>query len=128
MASPPLAHPERRWTASPWLPLVRAEIVRSPATQGVVILADERRDPILVTSGIIRDELWRIHRSPRATANRADFFRYIELGDGAASQRLSRTILKELTRTTGHGIARKDFPPLQFAGSVSAARGQSAGG
>lgn len=111
MASPP-AGGERHWSASPWLPFVYAEIVRSPDTYGVVIFGDEERDPRLVAFGVIREELWRVHRSPRTAANGMAYFRYVEtLFDGVAG-RLAAIVLDELTKTAGHPIAWKELPAL----------------
>jgi hypothetical protein len=117
MASPP-ADGERHWSASPWLPFVYAEIVRSPDTYGVVILGDKDRDPHLVAFGVIREELWRVHRSPRSAASGMVYFRYVEtLLEGEAG-RLASIVLDELTKTAGHPIAWKEFPaPLSGAAS-----------
>lgn len=109
MASPP-AGAERHWSASPWLPFVYAEIVRSPDTYGVVILGDTDRDPRLVAFGVIRDELWRVHRSPRSAANGVAYFRYVETFLEGEAGRLATIILDELTKTAGHPIAWKEFP------------------
>lgn len=111
MASPP-AGGERHWSASPWLPLVYAEIVRSPDTYGVVILGDKDRDPRLVAFGVIREELWRIHGSPRAAANGMAYFRYVETLFASEAVRLATIVLEELTKTTGHAIAWKELPTL----------------
>lgn len=111
MASPP-AGGERHWSASPWLPFVYAEIVRSPDTYGVVILGDKDRDPRLVAFGVIREELWRIHRSPRAAANGMAYFRYVETLLQGEAARLATIVRDELTKTAGHPLAWKDLPAL----------------
>ncbi len=113
MASPP-ADGGPHWTATPWLPIGDAEIVRSPDTYGVVILGDKDQDPRLVAFGVIREELWRVHRSPRSAASGMVYFRYVEtLLEGEAG-RLATIILDELTRTAGHPVAWKEFPePLK---------------
>ena len=109
MASPQ-ADGERQWSASPWLPLVYAEVVRSPDTYGVVILGDKNRDPILVSHGSIRDEMWRFHRSPRGAANGIGYFRYIETLLEREAELLAVIVRGELTKTVGHPILWKDFP------------------
>lgn len=109
MASPP-ADGERHWSASPWLPFVYAQILRSPDTYGVVIFGDKDRDPRLVAFGVIREELWRIHRSPRSAATGMVYFRYVEtLLEGEAG-RLATIVLDELIRTAGHPVAWREFP------------------
>ncbi len=109
MASPP-GDGERHWSASPWLSFVYAEILRSPDTYGVVIFGDKDRDPRLVAFGMIREELWRVHRSPRSAASGMVYFRYVEtlLEDDAG--RLATIVLGELTRTVGHPVAWREFP------------------
>lgn len=110
MASPP-ANGERQWSASPWLPLVYAEVVRSPATFGVVILGDRGQDPILVSHGTIREELWRLHRSPRIAAQGVVQFRYIETLLEREAELLAVIVSEQLKKTADHDIAWKDFPP-----------------
>jgi len=115
MASPP-ANGGRRWSASPWLTLSYAEIVHSPDTYGVVILGDKDRDPLLVAHGVIREQLWRVHGSPRSAAHGMELFRYIETVVDREAERLARIVLDELTKSTGHPIAWEDFPaPLSGA-------------
>lgn len=117
MASPPVAG-EPHWHASPWLALVHAEIARSPASFGVVILGDHGCDPVLVASGIIREELLRLNGSPRAQANGTDSFRYIDVGHEEAASRLARIVFHELSSVTGHAIAWREFPPLPYGRSA----------
>jgi len=93
------------------LPLVYAEVVRSPDTYGVVILGDPHQDPILVSHGPIREELWRFHRSPRLAAQGAAHFRYIETLLEHEAELLAVIVRDELTKRTGHDVAWKDFPP-----------------
>ncbi len=114
MASPP-GDGERRWSASPWLSLVYGEVVRSPDTYGVVILGDKGSDPLLVSYGSIRAELWRFHRSPRIAAQGAVQFRYIETLLEREAELLAVIVCDELKKSTGHGIAWKDFPPSPLA-------------
>lgn len=102
---------ERHWSASPWLALGYAEVVRSPDTYGVVILGDGDREPVLVTHGVIREELWRFHRSPRIAAQGIVHFRYIETLLGREAELLAVIVRDRLVRSTGHDIAWKDFPP-----------------
>ncbi len=109
MASPP-ADGGPHWTATPWLPFVYAEIVRSPDTYGVVILGDKDREPRLVAFGSIRAELWRFHRSPRTAAAGMAFFRYVETLLEPEAGRLAAIVLEELSQTAGHSIAWKDLP------------------
>lgn len=101
----------RHWSASSWLPLVYAEVVRSPDTYGVVILGDGHQDPILVSHGSIREELWRFHRSPRLAAQGASQFRFIETLLEREAELLAVIVRDQLAKSTGHGIAWKDFPP-----------------
>ncbi len=110
MASPP-GDGERRWSASPWLSLVYAEVVRSPDTYGVLILGDKACDPLLVSHGSIRAELWRFHRSPRLAAQGAVQFRYIETLLEREAELLAVIVCDELKKSTKHDIAWKDFPP-----------------
>lgn len=120
MASPP-ADGEPAWKASPWLPFVYAEIVRSPETYGVVILGDKDRDPLLVAYGVIRDEMWKLHHSPRSAASGAAFFRYVETGFQSESERLARIVQGELERTAGHPVVWGDFPGPPTTDSLGAA-------
>lgn len=113
----------RRWSASSWLPLVYKEVVRAPDTYGVVILGDPHHDPILVSPGLIRGELWRFHRSPRIAASGTVHFRYIETLLEREAELLAVIVRDELTKSAGHPIAWKDFPPpltLSTSGSGSA--------
>lgn len=109
MASPP-SDGVRHWSASPWMPFVYTEIVHSPGTYGVVILADKDRDPRLVAFGVIREELWRAHRSPRSAASGMEYFRYVETLLESEAARLAAIIRDELTKTVGHPIAWKELP------------------
>ncbi len=117
MASPQ-ADGAPRWSASPWRLLTSPEIVRSPDTQGAVIFADMACDPRLVAFGTIREELWRIHRSPRSAANGIARFRYVEMLEEADAERLAQIIREELAKITGHPIAWRDFP-APFSGERS---------
>ncbi len=110
MASSP-APRERQWSASPWVPLAYGEVTRSPDTYGVVILGDDRRDPILVTHGSIREELWRLHRSPRTAARGAVYFRFIATLLEHEAELLAVIVRDELAKSTGHEILWKEFPP-----------------
>lgn len=110
MASPP-APGERRWSASPWLPLVYEQVIHSPDTYGVVILGDAHRDALLVTHGVIREEMWRFHRSPRIAAQGAAYFRYIETLREREAELLAVLVRDGLVKNTGHDVAWKDFPP-----------------
>ncbi len=109
MASPPTTD-ERRWSASSWLPLAYAEVVRSPDTFGVVILGDAQNNPLLVGHGSIRDELWRLHRSPRVAALGAVQFRYIETLLEREAELLAVIVRDELVKSTGHPIAWREIP------------------
>ena len=110
MASPP-AHRAPAWRASPWHPFVYAQVVQSPETYGVVILADKDRDPLLVSHGMIREEMWKLHHSPRCAASGAVFFRYVETLLEDEAERLARIIRAQLTRISGHPIGWGDFYP-----------------
>lgn len=110
MASPQ-AGGERHWSASSWLPLDYPEVVRSPETFGVIILGDSRKDPILVSHGSIRNELWRLHRSPRVAAQGSVQFRYIETLLEHEAELLAVIVREELVKTAGHDVIWKDFPP-----------------
>lgn len=109
MASPP-ADGERHWSASPWQPFLYAEILRSPDSYGVVIFGDKDRDPRLVAFGMIREELWRVHRSPRSAASGMVYFRYVETLLEAEAGRLATIVLGELARTVGHPVAWRELP------------------
>jgi hypothetical protein len=111
MASPP-ATGERAWNASPWLPFVYTEVVHTPESYGVVILGDKDRDPLLVTHGVIRDEMWKFHHSPRSAANGALFFRYVETTLQSEAERLARIVQEELAKLADHPIVWGDFPAL----------------
>lgn len=119
MASPP-ANGERAWNASPWLPFVYAEVIRSPETFGVVILGDKDRDPLLVTHGVIRDEMWKFHHSPRSAASGALFFRYVETALEGEAERLAHIVQEELAKLADHPILWGDFPPLAPSGALEA--------
>lgn len=119
MASPP-ADGEPEWKASPWLAFVYPEVVRSPETYGVVILGDKDRDPLLVAHGLIRDEMWKLHHSPRSAASGAVFFRYIETVLPQEAERLARIVQGELSRTAGHPIVWGDFPAVPAADAAGA--------
>ncbi len=110
MASPQ-ANGERHWSASPWLPLVVAEVARSPGTFGVVILGDRDQEALLVSHGTIRDELWRFHRSPRIAAQGVVLFRYIETHLEREAELLAVIVSEQLKKTSDREIAWKDFPP-----------------
>ncbi|HYM39141.1 MAG TPA: hypothetical protein VEY12_03200 [Thermoplasmata archaeon] len=120
MASPP-ADGAPSWIASPWLPFVYAEVVRSPETYGVVILGDKDRDPLLVAHGVIRDEMWKLHHSPRSAASGAVVFRYVETLLQGESERLARIVQSELEKTAGHPVVWGDFPGPPTMDSVGAA-------
>ena len=120
MASPP-ANGERHWSASPWLPLGYAEVVRSPDTYGVVILGDRDGDPLLVSHGTIREELWRLHHSPRIAAQTGVQFRYIETLLEREAELLAVIVSEELKKSAAHAIAWKDFPPSPVLAVSSAA-------
>jgi hypothetical protein len=120
MASPP-ANGEPEWHASPWLPFVYAEVIRTPESYGVVILGDKDRDPVLVAHGVIRDEIWKFHHSPRSAANGAQFFRYVETIHESDSERLARIVQAELVKTAGHPIIWGDFPALRSSPEPEAA-------
>ncbi len=109
MASPP-GPEERHWSASSWLPLSYAEVVRSPEAFGVIILGDPHRDPLLVSHGSIRGELWRLHRSPRIAAQGAVQFRYIETLLEREAELLAVIVRDELVKTVGHEILWRDLP------------------
>ena len=109
MASPP-GDVEPAWKASPWLPFVYAEVVRSPETYGVVILGDKDHDPLLVAPGVIRDQIWKLHHSPRSAASGAVVFRYVEPLVPGDADRLGRIVQAELAKTSGHPIEWGDFP------------------
>ncbi len=119
MASPP-SDGARQWSASPWLPLVYEEVVRTPDTYGVVVLGDAHEDPLLVSHGSIREEMWRFHRSPRIAAQGALHFRYIATVLEREAELLAVIVRDQLSRTAGHEVAWRDFPPLP-AGTLSAA-------
>ena len=119
MASPP-ATGEREWNTSPWLPFVYAEVVRSPESYGVVILGDKDRDPLLVTHGVIRDEMWKFHHSPRSAASGALFFRYVETTLQSEAERLAHIVQEELARIADHPIVWGDFPPLPLSAAREA--------
>lgn len=123
MASPP-ATGERHWSASSWLPLDYAEVVRTPDTFGVVILGDARKDPLLVSHGSIREELWRLHRSPRIAAQGPVRFRYIETLLEHEAELLAIIVREELVRASGHEVVWKEFPasPVVTMGSVEPGR------
>jgi hypothetical protein len=118
MASPQ-AGGERHWSASSWLPLDYPEVVHSPDTFGVIILGDSRKDPILVSHGSIRNELWRLHRSPRIAAQGPVLFRYIETLLEREAELLAVIVREELAKTTGHGILWKDLPPSSVVSTSS---------
>ncbi len=118
MASPPAAG-ERHWSASSWLPLGYAEVVRSPETFGVIILGDSHRDPLLVSHGSIREELWRLHRSPRIAAQGAVQFRYIETLLEREAELLAVIVREELVKSTGHDIVWKELPPPPAVSAAS---------
>ncbi len=109
MASPP-ATGDRHWSASSWLPLDYPAVVRSPDTFGVIVLGDLHGDPLLVSHGSIREELWRLHRSPRIAALGPVRFRYIETLLEREAELLAVIVRDELARTAGHDIAWKEFP------------------
>ncbi|HII40325.1 MAG TPA: hypothetical protein HA326_03810 [Thermoplasmata archaeon] len=102
------------------MPFVYMEIVRSPDTYGVVILADKDRDPRLVAFGVIREELWRMHRSPRSAASGVEFFRYVETILEGEAERLASIVRDELAKASGHAVAWKELPaPLSSPASRS---------
>ncbi len=119
MASPPGTE-ERHWSASSWLPLASAEVARSPDTFGVIILGDSRKDPILVSHGPIREELWRLHRSPRIAAQGPVQFRFIETLLEHEAELLAVIVREELVRAAGHEIIWKEFPPSPVLAAASA--------
>ncbi len=119
MASPP-SDRAREWSASSWVPLVYEEVVRTPDTYGVVILGDAHEDPLLVSHGSIREEMWRFHRSPRIAAHGVLHFRYIVTILEHEAELLAVIVRDQLSRTAGHEIAWRDFPPLP-AGTLPAA-------
>lgn len=126
MASPP-ATGERHWSASSWLPLDYAEVTRSPDTFGVVILGDSHKDPVLVSHGSIREELWRLHRSPRIAARGPVQFRFIETLLEHEAELLAVIVREELVRTAGHDILWKDFPPSPVVAMAPAETGHRPG-
>jgi hypothetical protein len=123
MASPP-ATGERHWSASPWLPLDYAEVVRSPDTFGVVILGDSHRDPLLVSHGSIRNELWRLHRNPRIAAQGSVQFRYIETLLEREAELLAVIVRDELAKSAGHDIVWQDLPQSPVVAATPAEPGE----
>ena len=122
MASPPSAG-QRQWTASSWRSLVYPEVVQAPHSPGVVILGDAHREPLLVTCGIVHQEVWRLFNDARCAERGAAFYRFVETRDDAAAKRLGEIVLRSLRHAHGDGIAWKDFPaPPSFASSPDAAQ------
>lgn len=126
MASPP-ATGERHWSASSWLPLDYAEVVRSPDTFGVIILGDSHKDPILVSHGSIRNELWRLHRSPRIAAQGPVQFRYIETLLEREAELLAVIVREELVKAAGHEVVWKEFPASSVVSMTAVQPGHEAG-
>jgi hypothetical protein len=109
MASPP-REPERKWSASPWLPLAYADVIHAPDTFGVLILGDRDQEPVLVSHGVIREEAWRFLHSSRSAADRITFFRFVETLMKQEAERLAHIVREELAKNTGHTIAWMDLP------------------
>ncbi len=116
MASPP-ANGGSQWAASEWFPLVPAEVARSPDAYGVVILGDAHREPLLVSHGPIQEVLRRFHRSPRAAAHGAAYFKFIETLLEREAELLAVIVRQELAQTAHAAVAWMDFPaPLSLLG------------
>ncbi len=77
----------------------------------MIILGDAERDPMLVSHGSIRDELWRLHRSPRIAARGPVQFRYIETLLEREAEMLAVIVRDELAKATGHDIVWREFAP-----------------
>jgi len=80
---------------SAWQPLSHVAAACAPDTYGVVLVADARRELILVTHGVIREEAWRILNDPLAKANGAAYFRYTVTLFDKEAQRAAEEMFRE---------------------------------
>jgi len=96
--------------ASSWEPLGYSTVIHAPDTYGVVVVANSRREPILVTHGVIRDELWRIVNDPLARSHDAAFFRFIVTLVDEKARALAEKMFQEASEGGGTGLRWRYFP------------------
>lgn len=64
-----------------WEPFVYWKVIHVSASPGVCVLANSRKEPILVAHGILRTTLWHLLNDPRAPAHDAYYFQARPTGD-----------------------------------------------
>ncbi len=103
---------ESRWVATGWIPLDYASAVRAPRSFGAVLIGDGREEPLLVTHGVIREELWRILADPLSQAHEATFFRYVETPLAASAETLAREMFDRWSVLRKSRVRWREFAPL----------------
>lgn len=90
--------PARARRPSAWEPIDPARIARTPDAYGVVLVANDRKVPLLVTYGVIRDETTGLLYDPRAKEKGAAYFQFIVTGMGEDARRLANEMYLRLHR------------------------------
>lgn len=92
-------------TASPWQPLIYKDVLHAPDAYGVTVIGNSRQEPVLVTPGVIRDELWRLVNDPLSKVHDAVYFRFYVTVLNTEAQKLA----DELLRVAGQEDDRRVF-------------------
>lgn len=92
----------------PWEPFVYWKVIHAAAVPGACVLANSRKEPILVAHGILRTVLWRLLNDPRAHAHDAYYFYVRPTGD--ADPRETAWALLRRLEAAGAKPAWEDFP------------------
>ncbi|HEY7587608.1 MAG TPA: hypothetical protein VIB49_02515 [Thermoplasmata archaeon] len=108
MATPPTPGPPHL-RPSPWQSLSYNDVLHAPHTYGVVVVADARQEPLLVSPGVIREELWRLVNDPLAKAHGASFFCFYETLVDSKAEHLADQISRESTQE-GRRLFWRHFP------------------
>lgn len=108
------SHPnEPRWKGTPLQPLNTTSAARLPDTYGVVVVANSRREPILVTHGVLRQEVWRVLTDPLSKSNDAAFFQICETDHEPEAERLAEEIFLDADSLVPGLIHWRFFPVVE---------------
>ncbi len=115
---------ESTWKASGWLPLDYANAVHAPDTYGAVLVANAKQEPLLVTHGVIRQEVWRILDDPLARANGVASFRYVETLFDTKAEKLAHEMYERWGTIKGRPVRWRYFavPDTPAAASPDSAK------
>src|SRR3972149_7928915 len=94
---------------SPWRPLDISTALRTPDSFGVGLVAHNRKEPLLVTHGVIRSEVSRILYDPLARANGAAYFQYIVTQLDEEARRLADKMFRQSAVEGGPRLQWREF-------------------